>query len=447
MTVSPFDSGIYRELLFDAEIGGYCSDAAQIGAWLRVEAALARSQGELGIIPAESAAAIVRACAELEIEPASLAAGTGRDGIPIPALVAMLQAVLGDEHAAYVHFGATTQDIMDTGLMLRLRDVCDVVAARLELVLNVLADLADAHAELPLAARTRRMPATPTSFGAIAAAWGAPLLQQAQTLAQMRPRLLRVSLAGASGNASALGPQASELRAALARELDLANDESSWHTNRNALAEFASWLTRLTGSLARISEDCLLGARPEVGELKLASSGGSSTLPHKQNPVEAETLLSLFDIALALDGAMNRALLHRQQRDGAAWMLEWHALPQLCVAAGRALQLAIALLTRLEPDPERMRANLDGRHGLVYAEAISFRLADDMPRPAAQALVKQACADAVAQDCQLVDLIAHRFATIDWREVVDPAQQLGDAPAQARSFAGLARAAVSGQGK
>ena len=441
MTTSPFDSATYRELLFDAEIGARFNDAAEIASWLRVEAALAKAQGALGIIPRDSAQAIGKACASVDIEAASLADGTGRDGIPIPALVAALRKSMGDnEHASRVHFGATTQDIMDSGLALRLREVCDICEARLKLVLQALADLAEAHAALPVVARTRRMPATLTGFGAIAAAWGAPLLAQLEILAQLRPRLLRASLGGAAGNSAALGPRAAELRAAFASELGLEADEQCWHTDRAALAEFAAWMTRVVTALARIAEDCLFAAAPEVGELRLGGGGGSSTMPHKQNPVGAETLLGLQPLAAALDGAMTQAVLHRQQRDGAMWMLEWHALPQLCMACGRALQLAIALLTGLEVVPARMRANLDGAHGLVYAEAISFRLAAAMPRSEAQAQVRKLCEEAVARDCRLPELAARRFPDIDWSGVADPLKQLGEATQQARAFAARARA-------
>ena len=440
MAATPFDSAVYRKLLCDAEVGERFSDSAEIASWLRVEAALARAQGALGLISAESAEAIARICTEIDIAPTALAAGTARDGIPIPALVAELRAALDRTHASFLHFGATTQDIMDTGLVLRLGEVCDIFEARLKLVLQALADLAEAHADLPLAARTRRMPATPTSFGAVAAAWGAPLLNECEALAQLRPHLLRASLADAAGNAAALGPRAGELRAAFARELGLDAGEFCWHTERSSLARFASLLTRICAALAKIAEDCLLAGAPEVGELRFAGGGGSSTMPHKQNPVQAETLASLFQLAAALDGAMTRALVHRQQRDGAAWMLEWHALPQICIATGRALQLGLKLLADLDVVPARMRANLDGAHGLVYAESISFRLAAEIPRPEAQARVKAWCEDAVASDRTLAELAAEHFPAIDWREATDPAMQLGDAPLVARKFAARARA-------
>jgi 3-carboxy-cis,cis-muconate cycloisomerase len=436
MAASPFDSTLYGEMLRDDEVGRLFSDEAELEAMIRVEAALAKVQGSLGVIPEESSERIAEALRDLRIEPASIATATRHDGIPVPALVgAIRDAMRAPEHSRYLHRGATSQDIMDTGLVLRLRGVCDIIDARLRLLLNALADLAERHAELPLAARTRRQPATPTGFGAVIAAWGMPLIGQLETLIQIRPRLQRVSLAGASGNSSALGERAAEQRAALASELDLADSELPWHSDRSMLAEFASLLTRINGALAKLGEDCVLGAQAEVGELLMASGGGSSTMPQKQNPVQAEALLGLFQLAAALDGAMTQALLHRQQRDGAAWMLEWHALPQICMACGRALQLSLSLVIQLQPVAQRMRVNLEGRRGLIYAEAISFRLAEIMPRSEAQARVKQLCADAVEQGIRLPELIAGEYPDIDWAAVTRAEALLGDAPRQARTFA------------
>ena len=166
-----------------------------------------------------------------------------------------------------------------------------------------------------------------------------------------------------------------------------------------------------------MAEDCMFAAQAEVGELLLAAGGGSSTLPQKRNPVQAETLVSLFQLAAAQDGAMTQALLHRQQRDGGAWMLEWHALPQICMACGRGLQLAISMVTQMQAVADRMRTNLEGRHGLVYAEAISLRLAAQMPRGDAQARVKQLCVDAIEQGASLPALIAGEYPDIDWKGV------------------------------
>ena len=435
MTTSPFDSSIYRGLLHDDAVGDLCSDAAVVEAMMQVEGALARVQGRLGLIPAASARAIDRAMKELRVDPASLAAGTRAAGIPAPALVeALRDAMQAPEHAHYLHWGATSQDIMDTGLVLRLRGVCDVVERRLTRLLQALARQAETHAELPLAARTRAQIATPTSFGAVVAAWGAPLLAHLEVLAQLRPRLLRVSLAGASGNSAALGEQAERLRTALAAELALGDSGLAWHSDRAALLEFAALLVRVSGGLAKLGEDCIAGCRTETGELTLGTGGGSSTMPQKRNPVIAETLVALFRVAAAMNVLMQEAAVHREQRDGVAWALETYALPAICMASARALALATTLAEELQPDPDAMLANLYGGRQLAFAEAISFELARRMPRPRAQAEVKRLCSAARTGAGSLVELAGRHYPDVDWSAVTAPAAQLGDAPRQAARF-------------
>lgn len=436
MAISPFESSLYRSLFHDPEVGELLSDQAELDSMLRVEAALARVQGALGVIPAASADAISAAAEQYRLEPAKLAAGTGRDGVPVPALVEAFREAIGtSEHASFLHWGATTQDIMDTALVLRLRDLCAIFQQRLSLLLSALATLAADHAELPIAGRTRRQVAIPTSFGALVAAWGVPLLDHLEVLEQIRPRLLKVSLAGAVGNSAALGEDAVRIRSALATELELADSDFAWHSDRAPLAEFTALLTRINGSLAKMGEDIILAAQSEVGEIRLTGAGASSTMPHKQNPVAAEGMQSLFRLCVAMNGLMSEALLHRQQRDGISWALEWHALPQICMACACALNLARTLALELEPDAERMRDNLEQGNGLVYAETISFALAGIMSRPRAQAKVKELCAQARAEGSSLQALVAEAFPQIDWDSLCIPEAQLGDAPAQARAFA------------
>ena len=222
--MSLFDSRIYRELVCDDEVAALFSDEAEINAMLEVEGGLAKVQGILGVIPRQSAIAIHKAAKELKLDPQRLAAGTAQAGVPVPALLAEFRKALNSaEHAAFLHWGATSQDIMDSALALRLRDVCDLIEGRLKRLLQALATQAETYAELPIAARTRTQIATPTSFGAIIVAWGAPLLDHLEVLVQLKPRLLRVSLAGASGNSTALGEKAAEQRKALALELGLAD--------------------------------------------------------------------------------------------------------------------------------------------------------------------------------------------------------------------------------
>lgn len=436
MALSPFDSDLYRVLLCDAEIAAQFSDKTELRNLVRVESTLARVQGELGIIPAASAAAIQQALEGLDIAANQLAQGTAGAGLPVPSLVEALRAQMQQtEHAQYIHWGATSQDIMDTGLVLRLGEVCRIIESRMTRLLRRLAQQAETHAKLPMAARTRAQIATPSSFGSVLAAWGIPLLSQLEGLAQLEPRLLRVSLSGASGNSAALGARADEQRAALAAELGIENSEFSWHGDRTRLSEFTSLCSRVGASLARIGEDYIHATRPEVNEIELSSGGGSSTMPQKNNPVVAETLVSLFHVGAAMDGLMRQAMVHRQQRDGVAWSLEWHALPQICAATARALTLAFDLVDALQPNAGRMLALLEGESGLVYAEAVSFELARLMPRPEAQAEVKELCSRAIAQKVTLSQLVTRRYPDIDWSAILTPEAQLGDAARQARDFA------------
>lgn len=436
-----FDSALLGGLYHDPEIAPLFTDSAEIRAMMLVEAALAEVQAEAGIIPPAAAAAITRTAHEAQIDPAALAAETATNGVPVPALVAAFRkAMQAPDYAQYLHWGATTQDIMDTGLTLRLRRMLEIMETRLNRLLAALADLAEAHAELPLAARSYGQAATPTSFGAVVASWGAPLLRHRDRLAEMRPRLLTVSLGGASGNLSAMQGKGPELRSGLARRLGLHDPGANWHTSRDTVAELAAWTTALSASIAKMGEDLILHSQTGIGELRLGGTGGSSTMPQKQNPVAPSVLVALARFSLALNGAMQGAALHRQQRDGAAWFTEWLSLPQLCLACGRSLAIATDTATSLTPDPAKMRAGLDSDGlGLIHAEALSFALAAHMPRPEAQAAVKALCAEARQSATPLPRLAAERWPDLGLEHALTPQAQLGTAPEDARAFARAAR--------
>ncbi|MDA3887354.1 MAG: lyase family protein, partial [Allgaiera sp.] len=222
MPASPLDSALYRGLLGDDETARLFTDSAELRAMLLVEGALAQAQGALGLIPKESAAFLHRACHEVQIDPAALAERIAKDAVPVPALVdATRKALEAPAHAQYLHWGATSQDIIDTGLILRLRQTLAIHKTRLVALTKALGVLAKAHSTTPMAARTYGQAATPTSFGAVVASWGAPLLRHLQRLEELRPRLLVVSLSGASGTLSAMGPEGAAVRAELARALGL----------------------------------------------------------------------------------------------------------------------------------------------------------------------------------------------------------------------------------
>lgn len=438
MPAHPADSAIYRELLGDAEVARLFSDHAEIAAMLRVEAALARVQGALGLIPAEAAAAIERAAREVAIDPAALAGETARNGVPVPGLLAAFRSAAGTPEAMqYLHWGATSQDIMDTALALRLREVLDLWQGRLDGLVERLGALAAAHAELPMAARTYGQTATPTSFGAVVAGWGWPLLDWRDGLASLRGEVLRVSLSGAAGTLSAMGGRGPEVRAALARALGLADPGRDWHADRSGMARLGGFAAGLAGSLGKMGEDLILLAQSGLAEVSLGGGGGSSTMPQKQNPVAPSALVALARHVIGLAGLLQGAGLHRQQRDGAAWFTEWLTLPQLCIATGRMLSLSQEILSGLAPDPAAMARGLEADGGLAHAEALTFALAGRMPRPEAQAAVAALCREVHKTGLPLLRLVEQHFPGTDW-DAHARARELGQAPAEARAFAARA---------
>jgi 3-carboxy-cis,cis-muconate cycloisomerase len=418
--------GVFDPLLADAEVSGLLGDAAQARAMVAVERALARVEGRLGVIDAAAAARIDAALAGFEPDLGDLARGTASAGVPVPALVAQLRRAVGGPAATFVHWGATSQDVVDTALVLQLREVLATLDARLAGLAGALARLAEAHRDTPTVARTRFQQALPTTFGLKAAGWLAPLPRHRERLGQLRPRLLAVQFGGAAGNLAALGGRGVEVMEALARELGLACPAMPWHSQRDTLGELASWLALVSGSLGKLGLDVLLMAQNEVGEVREADGGGSSTMPQKSNPVLAEALVALARRNATLAGAMHEAALHAQERDGAAWQLEWATLPAMASTTAAALSHAGRLAGTLVVDAARMRAVLDGTNGLLLAEAASFALAEHMPRAEAQALVKAACKEALASGRDMVEVAAGRTdAAVDWaalrREAERPA--------------------------
>ena len=423
-------SEIYGTLLGDQAVAGQFADAAHLRAMLDVEAALARAQGRLGIVPAEAAAAIDKAARELVLDPADFSGPTYEAGLPVIALVAKLRDAVGGDAAQYVHWGATSQDILDTGLVLQCRAVLHDLAGRLDTVVGELAALARAHRDTLIVGRTRSQQATPITFGLKAANWLAPLVRHRQRLTQMRPRVLVVQLGGAAGTLAAYGDKGPDLIAALAQELDLGAPAAPWHAGRDGFAELASWLSLITGSLGKMGQDLVLLSQSEVGEVGFGGGGGSSTMPQKQNPVLAETLVTLARHNAGLLGTSHDAMVHGHERDGSAWASEWLTLPQMAVAAGAALAHAVSILETLTVDSARMKANLDASNGAVLAEAASFALSDHMPRADAYALVKEAARKSAETGGHLIEVLKSKTdAPVDWTAVADPKNWIGSAGA------------------
>ncbi|MEM6371741.1 MAG: lyase family protein [Pseudomonadota bacterium] len=434
MAASVFASALYGQLFSSGEVGRLWSDSAEVRAMLLVEGALAKVQGAQGIIPELSAAFIHRSSLEVQIDPAGLAEGTATNGVSVPGLVAAFRAAMeAPEHAQYVHWGATSQDISDTALMLRLRQTLAAQEDVLRALLDALGRAADAHAETPMAARTYGQHATITSWGAVLAQWGAPLADALEALPAVRDGALYVSLSGAAGTASALGAEADATRAGLAEALKLGDAGRSWHTDRAPVLRIAGWMCEVCAQLSALGQSVISLVSSDTGEVRLGGAGASSTMPQKQNPVGPSVLVAVNTQMAGLRGSLQTAAAHAHQRDGAAWFAEWMVLPQIALGCAAALETARALVDQLEPDATRMAAAVDAT-GFVHAEALSFALARTMSRPDAQAAVKVLVKDAVARGVSLgsVAMAAHPDLPPD---LFDARAQMGHAPTAARAFA------------
>ncbi len=441
MAASVFDSPLYARLFPSGEVGRLFTDSAEVRAMLLVEGALAKVQGALGVIPDTAAAYLHRAAMEVQIDPAGLADPTGQNGVSVPGLVAAFRtAIEAPEHAQYAHWGATSQDIIDTALMLRLRQMLALQEEMLRNTIKALGQLAEDHAVTPMAARTYGQHATPTSFGASVAHWGAPLLTLLAELPALRQSSLWVSLSGAAGTAAALGPKAAEIRAALAQSLGLHDPQRSWHSDRGPILRLADWQMRLAIALGKMAEDLLLLTQTGIGEVSLGASGTSSTMPQKQNPVLPSAMVATARQTIGLHATLQGAALHRLDRDGAAWFTEWLTLPQLCLATTATLLHAQTLSQTVTPIPDAMLAALGQGQNLIHAEALSFALANHMPRPAAQAAIKTLCKQATETGADLADLATAAYPDLDLAAVFDPTHQMGQAPSEARAFAKAAKA-------
>jgi 3-carboxy-cis,cis-muconate cycloisomerase len=342
------------------------------------------------VIPTASGAAISAALDGLALDPGDLGPATTGSGVPVPGLVRALRARVGLPHGDFVHWGATSQDAMDTGLVLRLRCILEVLEARLDELVEHLCELAELYATLPMAGRTRSQIATPTTFGLRIAGWMAPLARCRDRLAELQPRLLVVQFGGATGNLAALGEQGVPVMESLATDLGLGCPAKPWHVERDGIVELANWLAMVSGLLGRIGADLILSGRSEIAEVAAGAGGDSSTMPQKSNPVLAETLKALASANGAQAGLAQQALLQTEERDGAAWAIEWLCLPQMLVTTAAGLRHATTLAADLRPDSARMADALETNGGAAHAEAMAFALAEAVGLPEAQSILKAA---------------------------------------------------------
>lgn len=429
-------SALLGPAFLDPEVARLSDEHAQVRAMLEVEAALARAQARLGMIPGFAGEAITTAASALAVDIGELAQGVLRDGVPVIALVAQLRAAAGDS-GVFVHQGATSQDIMDTAMVLCVRAALAHMEATLKELAGALGTLARAHRHSVMAARTHGQQALPTTFGLKVAGWGLPLARHRERLAELRERFYRVQLGGAAGTLAAFGPRGLELSEALASELGLRTPDLPWHTARDGVIELGAWLTSLSVSVAKMAQDVILLGQSEVAEVFEAphgARGGSSSMPQKNNPMRSEQILAAARCVSALLAALHSAGIQEHERGTHGWQLEWLTLPQMLQLSAGALQNGIRLVGDLDVHPDRMRRNLLSNGGLALGEAVVVALSAHMPRPEAQALVKACAERAQGQGRFLVDVareqVGHGAATrMDWTELARPEGYLGQANA------------------
>ena len=431
---TPLDSAIFKPLFTDDEISTLLSDGAFVRALVEVEVALARAEARAGVIPAKAAEQIAQANAD-KVDVAALTRGTVRSGFPIIALVQELRRQVRPEAAPFIHWGATTQDIMDTACVLQLPAVIKVLRARLGEIARHLSALAGDHRDTVLAGRTHGQQALPITFGLKVASWIAPLVRHVERLVEISPRLLVVQFGGAAGTLAALGDKGLQVTNEFAKELKLGEPIMPWHTQRDGFVEFAGWLSLVTGSLGKIAQDVILLAQTEVGEAgesAEAERGGSSTMPQKSNPITSELIVAAARTNASLLSAMHQAQIQEHERATNGWQVEWLTLPQMILLTGGALKHAHYLAQNLQVDAAAMGDNIARAQDVILAESAVFALSRLMPRLKAEELVKKACAVAVAKDKPLIGVIRNltkdsvKRDAIDWQSLAEPSNYLGE---------------------
>jgi 3-carboxy-cis,cis-muconate cycloisomerase len=414
-------------------------DAGRVQGMLDFEAALARAEARVGLIPADAVAPIEAACkAELYDYPAlaQAIATAGNSAIPLVKALGKRIAATDAEAERYVHLGATSQDAMDSGLVLQLRAAIGLLESDLATLADALATQAERYIDTPLAGRTWLQQATPVTLGMKLAGVLGAVTRHRQRLSELKPRLLSLQFGGASGSLAALGDAGWAVSGALAQELELALPEQPWHSQRDRLVEFASLLGMIAGSLGKLGRDLSLLMQTEAGEVFEPSApgkGGSSTMPHKRNPVSAAALIGAATRAPGLVATMFSAMPQEHERSLGLWHAEWDTLPELCCLVSGALQQALLVVPGLEVDAARMRANLELTQGLVLAEAVSIALAQKIGRDAAHHLIEQCCKQAVREGAHLRSVlganaeVSAQLSAAELDRLLDAAHYLGQA--------------------
>src|ERR1700741_419850 len=430
---------LFDELFSYEALQRVLSDESGVQSMLNFEAALARAEARTGVIPEIDARKITEKCRAQHFDLPVIrkeAARAGNAAIPLIKMLTDLVATEDKNAARFVHWGATSQDVIDTGCVLQLRRAFELMDQDLSRLSATLAALAEKYRETPVVARTWMQHALPTTFGFIVAGWLDAMLRHRQRWAEIRSRALSLQLGGAVGTLAALAGRRPEVAKAVAEELQLSLPLAPWHSHRDRMAEVATSLGLLTGTLGKIARDISLHSQTEVAEVCEPAGegrGSSSTMPHKRNPVTCAVVLAAANRVPSLVSTMLAAMVQEAERGLGGWQAEWETLPEIVRLSGGALHHLAQMLPALEVDPERMRQNLDATQGLIFAEAVSTALGDRMGKMPAHMLVEAACTRAREQKRHLLDVLREEsglrghLAPADLASLFDVRNYLGSA--------------------
>ncbi|MEC4722821.1 adenylosuccinate lyase family protein [Noviherbaspirillum sp. CPCC 100848] len=453
MAATVFDSALFRDMFGTPQMRQIFDDRSYVGRCIDAETGLARAQAKAGLIPLDAANVITSLCSVDRIDFEAMRAETEIVGYPILPLVRQLSAMCG-EAGRYVHWGATTQDIMDTATMLQCKDAIDVIERQLDAVRSVLSGLAEQHSRTVTAGRTHLQHALPVTFGFRAAVWLSALNRHAERLEQAKERALMVEFGGAAGTLASLGGNGIglDVRALYAKELGLRNPAITWHVARDGLVELVSLLAAIGGSLGKIAVDVMTMASSEFGEVAepfVEGRGASSTMPQKRNPISSELMLAAAKMLRERAALMMDAMIQDFERATGPWHLEWSAVPESFLLAASALGQAEFMLKGLSIDTEKMRTNLDITGGLIVAEAVMMGLAPAFGRQQAHDIVYDACRIAISTKRTLYTVLCENMEIVSClgedrvRQLTDPANYLGAAETMALDVVAQTRATLS----
>jgi 3-carboxy-cis,cis-muconate cycloisomerase len=434
MASTMFDSDLFRDMFGTKAMREVFSDRGYLACCLEVEAALARAQAAVGMIPAGAAREITAKATIDGLDFDRLRQECEVVGYPIIGLVKQLAAACDGDAGGYVHWGATTQDIMDTAVVLQVRQALDLMAVDLQACADLLRTLALRHRDVPMAGRTHLQHALPITFGFKAAIWRDPLVRHLQRLEQLRPRVLTGQFGGAAGTLASLGKDGLAVRAALMRELGLREPEITWHVTRDNLAEAVLFTGLVTGSLAKIGTDVMLMMATEFAEAfepYQHGRGASSTMPQKRNPISCLYIHSTVALVRQHVAALLEAAVADHERSTGPWEIEWIALPEIFLLSSGALAQTRDLVSGLQVDEKQMRANLDLTHGNIVSEAVMMGLGPHLGRQRAHDLVYDVCRKSATTGQPLADLLAKdaeiskHVSRAELDKMCDPANYLG----------------------